>query len=548
MPARVESSPAASWNDPELLMRRTIILAAAVAIIGLGLWGTAVIYFDESRLKGILSDRLSEQVGRRVEIAGELRFTLFPSPVVEAGDVLIAGSGDGQGPAMMRARNVSMSLRFLPLLRGELAPVQMQLSGAVINLGGDGSEGAYSDPLAAVRSSARLLSGRSLRLEDVTLVFPEDARGRPNSITLDFIEFERFSLDRAVSFRFEGNLGDPPVVDRLRVEGTLHVPADAGRPVRLRDMQMQGHLIPLEEHLSVSGDLTATPDEPFRLALAGGQLQVGPEQFDLSFTYHGGEKPAADLLVSGRVLDWKTARDFSLRRMQVDPEAFLAALSSRVDLRSQLQFDVLQIGGLEFADARIDLRSRNSGLGLNLLTTFPGGLVEASGVLTGQASESLAMDISLAEFGRLLEWLGWPAVIDGSGESRLSLIWPVEDDAGYRIEGRFDLWDGYWQVGDADSEAQTVQREFDQFTGDFRMTPGFLELPGFELRGEDLSGSGWAAVELPEGTLGGEVLTAEGEFSFLALSGTLDEPRLAPLVDRTDAPSEIAPEAGEPRQ
>lgn len=527
-------------------MRRTIILAAAVAIIGLGLWGTAVIYFDESRLKGVLSDRLSEQVGRRVEIAGELRFSLFPSPVVEAGDVLIAGAGDGAGPAMMRARNVSMSLRFLPLLRGELSPVQMRLNGAVINVGGDGADGAPADPLAAIRSSARLLSGRSLRLEDVTLVFPGDADGGRNSITLEFIEFDRFSLDRAVSFRFEGNLGDPPVLDRLRVEGTLHVPGSAERPVRLGDMQLQGHVTPLNEALSVSGDLTATPDDPFRLALAGGRLRLGQERFDLSFTYHGGQAPSVDLLLSGRTLNWVAAREFSRQHMKVDPEALLAALSRSVDLRSQLQFRLLQLGDLALADARIDLRSRNAGLGVNLLSTFPGGLVEASGVLTGQSTESLSMDISLGEFGQLLDWLGWPSVIDGSGESRLNVVWPVEQGSGYRIEGHFDLWDGHLRVADARSDGDVVKREFDRFAGDFRMIPGFLELPGFELSGEDLSGSGWAAVELPEGTLGGELLSDEGEFTFLSLSGSLAEPRLAPLVDPAEAPLETAPDGGEP--
>jgi uncharacterized protein involved in outer membrane biogenesis len=108
-------------------MRRTIILAAALGIIVLGLWGTAVIYFDESRLKGIISDRLSEQVGRRVEIVGALEFSLFPRPRLEAREVVIGASGNEDGRAVFRAARVSMSLRLIALLRGDLAPGRIQL-------------------------------------------------------------------------------------------------------------------------------------------------------------------------------------------------------------------------------------------------------------------------------------------------------------------------------------------------------------------------------------------------------------------------------------
>ncbi|MDZ7789592.1 MAG: AsmA family protein [Xanthomonadales bacterium] len=103
-------------------MRRTIILAAALSIILLGLWGTAVIYFDEDRLKAIVSDRLSEQIGRRVEIVGRLRFSLFPSARIEAGGVIVQGPPGVPGAATLRADRVELALRLAPLLRGELSP------------------------------------------------------------------------------------------------------------------------------------------------------------------------------------------------------------------------------------------------------------------------------------------------------------------------------------------------------------------------------------------------------------------------------------------
>lgn len=510
-------------------MRRTIILAAALSIIVLGLWGTAAIYFDEARVKGIVSDRLSEQVGRRVEIVGALRFSLFPRPEVDAEDVIVAGPGGNDAPVTMRAQRVSMNLRFFPLLRGELAPEQMQLSGAVINVASlDSDGGSDASPLSAIRSSARLLSGRSLRLQDVTLVLPGDSEEAPRTVAIDFIEFDQFSLDRTAAFRFSGNLGEPPILDEVSVEGMLHVPASPDYPVRLRDMQLQGRLVALDEHVALTGDLTAAPDDPFRIALAGGRLRLGEEAFDLSLNFHGGQKPSADLLLSGGELDWLAVKDVASQSTGTDLEAGLAALSRGVDLRSQLQFDRLQIGPVTFSSARIDLRSQSAGMGVNLAAVFPGGLVDASGVLTGQAPESLALDVSLADLDQLLEWRTLPAVVDGSGESTLTLSWPIEGGTGYRLEGRYELWDGYWRV--AREHGEPAEHEFDQFNGEIRMTPGFVEIPGFEISGSDLSGSGWAAVELPDGTLGGELMGNGAQASYLALSGSLARPQLASLT------------------
>jgi len=529
-------------------MRRTIILAAALAIIFLGLWGTAVIYFDESRLKGIISDRLSEQVGRRVEIVGALRFSLFPNPEIEAENVVIAGGAGDGGPAMMKARNVSMSLGFLPLLRGEFAPGQMQLTGAVIDLGAVKSGDGSSDPLAALRSSARLLSGRSLRLQDVTVVIPGSSGERPRTIRLDFIELDRFSLDQTVAFRFRGDLGDPPIVDDVRVDGRLHVPSSADMPVRLRDMQLHGRLTALDKPLSLTGDLTAKRDHPLRLSLAGGQLRVGEGLFDLSLNYHGGKKPAADLLVSGPELDWPALDNFSARRMNVDLTAALAALSARVDLRSQLQFDRFLLGSAVLSDARIDLRSQAAGLGVNLATVFPGGLAEASGVLTGQRPETLAVDLTLADFGQLLEWLELPVTVDGSGEAELALHWPAEAASAFRLEGRIELWDGHWRI--ARGDAEPAAQEFDRFSGDVRIKPGYLEIPAFAWHGGELSGVGWAAVELADGTLGGEIERGGPGQSFVTLSGTLAQPRFAPLgPEALEADAGAGgPQEGEPEQ
>lgn len=511
-------------------MRRTIILAAALSIILLGLWGTAVIYFDESRMKGIVSERLSDQLGRRVEIVGVLRFSLFPSPRLDGQDVVVFGPDGDQGPAAITAERVTMELRFASLLRGRLLPGGMQLGGAVIDLDqlGTGDGDSETDPLSAIRSSAKLLAGRSLRLEDVTILASRRGDGGLERIGIDLIEFDRFSLDRTVAFRFRGNLGDPPVLEDVRVDGLLHVPTSPDAAIRLREMRLQGRLAALDQPVSLSGELTATSDDPFRLALSGGRFLLGESSYDFSFNYYGGEAPSADVLVSGRELDWLAFRAVPAGSIDLDLSTVLAGIAQRVDLRSQLQFDRVLVGPIRFSEARIDLRSRSEGLGLNLAAVFPGGLAEASGVLAASGSSSLAVDSIIAELGLLLESLGFPAVAGGSGEARLSLRWPADGDAGFLLEGQLGLWDGYWRLGRDDEDPQ--RRDFDRFNGEIRLTPGYLELPGFEWSGGELAGAGWAAIELPGGRLGGEIRTRRGPEAVLELSGTLERPRLSPAA------------------
>src|SRR5699024_7552488 len=91
---------------------------------------------------------------------------------------------------------------------------------------------------------------------------------------------------------------------------------------------------------------------------------------------------------------------------------------------------------------RIDLRSRATGLGVNLAGVFPGGLLEAEGKLQRANPQSLSLDVCLASARSLLEWLQLPPAVEGSGEAVLSLRWPHDNGGGYQLAGRFELWDG----------------------------------------------------------------------------------------------------------
>lgn len=523
-------------------MRRTIILAAALSIILLGIWGTAVIFFDEDRLRAFVSDRLGEQLGRRVEIVGKLTFTLFPNAQIEAGGVIIHAPGDGPGPATLRADRVKMSLRLAPLLRGELSPGTMQLTGAIVRLASREDDGELSDPLAVIRSSAKMLTGRSVLLQDVILTRPSARGGVGNSVSIGFVELERFRLDEPVAFRFRGDLGEPVLLESVEIEGYLMVPSSPDSAVRLRDMRLVGRLPGQETEISLSGDVTTRSDDPLRLTLSGGRLGIGSRDFDLSLDYQAGEPPAVDLLLSGAELNAALALSTVSERLKLDTAGLLSYAAQVMDLRSQMQFDRLRFGAFVLANARVDLRSRGDGLALSLSAAFPGGMVDANGVLGSADPGSVAIDVSLAEFSQLLDALELPVMAGGSGEAKLVLRWPAESGSGFLLTGEADLWHGFWQIATDGGEAE--RREFDRFSTDMRWTPGFLELPAFAIQGTDLAGAGWAAVELDGGRLGGEFLAAGPPASRFDVSGTASRPELAPSVSAGD---EVEPDEQDER-
>ncbi|MDZ7789591.1 MAG: hypothetical protein U5L08_03680 [Xanthomonadales bacterium] len=344
------------------------------------------------------------------------------------------------------------------------------------------------------------------------------------------MELERFSLDRPVAFRFRGDLGEPSLLEAVEIEGFLMVPASPDSAVRLRDMRLVGQLPGQDTTLSLSGDLTTRSDDPLRLILSGGRLRIGSSEFDISFNYQAGEPPAVDLLLSGAELDGAMAARTLAQRLALNAAGLLAVVAKRIDLRSQLQFDRLRFGAIGLANARVDLRSKSGGLTVRLSAAFPGGMVDANGVLSASEPGSVAIDVSLAEFSQLLDALELPAVAGGSGEARLLLHWPAAAASGFLLTGEADLWQGFWRVvGDGDGE-EPVRREFDRFSTDIRLTPGFLELPAFVVQGSDLAGAGWAAVELEGGRLGGEFLASGPSAGRFDLSGTVSRPRLAPAV------------------
>lgn len=499
-------------------MRRTIILAAALSIIVLGLWGTILIYFDQSRLRSIFSERLSDELGRRVEIAGAVDFNFFPTPSLTLEDVFVS-SAAGPGNAALSAERISMTLRVLPLLRGELAPGRMDLQGAIIDLTKRQADGGGASLLAA----ATLLEGRSLRLRDVTVRLP--GSGDVDEIFIDAIDVDQFRLDETVSLQFRGDIGQPALLSDARMSAKLHVPSEENGLVRLRDVALSGRLARVNQPLALSGDLSYRRGSVARITLSGGRLELGGSAFDISLDYRGGESPALDLLASGDGLPPPLPAVLGRYAASAAAGRRLAAWSARTDIRAQLQLDRLRLPVLALSDLRLDLRSDRNGLGVELVAGFPGGLVDVSGVLSGEPPEQLDLDISLAEASAVFREAGVDPVFGGTGEASARVSWPSVEGEALSVEGTLSLWDGFWRVAMGEGE-EVESREFTALSAQIRYTPGYLAIPQFQIKGGSLNGEGWAGAELPAGTLAGEFLPSSAEAPTLTVQGSLGEARL----------------------
>lgn len=520
-------------------MRRSLILLASLAIIFLGLWGSAVIYLDEERLKSIVSSHLSAQSGRKVEIRGSLSLRLMPRPRIHAEDVVVAAPDGFDGPRFLNADELSMSVRLLPLIRGSLTPREVRLSGATVNLytdemGRSSVDGLVRSPDAEIRRGAELLSTREMRLEDIRVVINDMNVGRSRAVHIDLVEFDRFAFDEALEFRFRGNLGDPPLLSMMEVEGLLMVPSTRERPVRLSNMRLSGNLAGSGLPVQLFGHVSMSSAPLFELELGDGRLQVGGEQVSIEGSYIGRERGYLQLLAH---TDHLAIGDGAIGAGLLEEQ--LLPLVRGIDADIEARVGELQVQGVNIEGVSFHLAGRDGQLLVEALAgMMPGGVLSGQGgweLLQEPVEGGLDMELSVDDAGTLLAAFGLPPVLEGTGQVRWTwLRSPPQTGAGRLAEGQFELWDGSWMM-DSDDRVG-----FDRIAGNFMYSPGVFDVPelGLTLPGGELLG--WLSVALEAGSIGGRLVRLE-DGREIGLAGSIDQLELS---DRLVPDSRPAPENG----
>lgn len=526
-------------------MRRTLILLASLGIIFLGIWGSAVIYLDEDRLKSALVDHVSEQTGRKLEIRGALELDFFPRLRLRARDVVLSGPQDYDGPRLLEAESLSMSMRVLPLVRGNLSAGALQLSRATINVHTDDLGRSTLDGLmgAAKRQGEQggpgLFATRQMRFEDVRLVISDVATQRQDTVVIDQVELDRFSFDEPLQFRFVGNVGDPSLFEQMMVEGQLHVPSERSHPMRLMNMRLSGELSSTREAVTLLGHLSFSSSPPLAMDLVDGRLAVGDQSMALEGKYTGNERGHLELASRSETFQWPLAgRSTALARQDWLP------LLRGMDMDLTARFDRARFGNVEFEALQGRVSSREGMVTLERLEGFiAGASMQGTGYFDVRYEiprGELEVELEIVEMTDLLDDLDLPAILAGAGSGRMSVEYRREAESwvSSAATGQVELWDGRWLLGSkADGDGAAI--DFNHLRGDFRIVEGFVDLTELVLQNDQVEVLGWAAVDLEDQSVGGRLSVVESGRE-INLSGTLDNFRLSqPLVRERSARSSV---------
>lgn len=85
-------------------------------------------FIDWNIFRGYISNVVSESIGRRFEIAGDLDVDLSLTPRIQVNDVRLANAQWGQQPLMAQVASVETKIKLIPLILGRVEIVHLQIN------------------------------------------------------------------------------------------------------------------------------------------------------------------------------------------------------------------------------------------------------------------------------------------------------------------------------------------------------------------------------------------------------------------------------------
>lgn len=522
-------------------MRNTIIVACAAAIMVLGIYGSAVILFDEDRLKSLVAQHVENRTGRKIEIRGDLRIRFFPGLRLSAENVLLSGPVGFDGPDFFTADRLDMQVRLLPLIRGQVRASEVRLGGARINLhtdedGSSSLDGLLGDGERA--GSSDWLNG-PITIDDVRVSVSDGQLQLRESFEVQRIELDGYAPGQPLEFRFRGNVGEPAMFDWLEVDGLL-VAGDAGR-LRLSNMSLKGALDDGEYLVEMLGNVTLTPGVPLQVSVDGATLKVNEHEFRLNLNYHGTERPHFSAQLGAELLDVDVlALIDKLSSIPYQPaESATQAVFRGMDFVTMIEVAQVARLGLTLEGFKMNLRARQGRvIAESIEATAPGGVIRGSAEMDLRSSLpelSVTVHTDIAHMSSLLHALRFDLMIGGAGSMALDLtgVPPTASGgiAGWIGTGSVELWDGRWPLLGAMAPASlgfSGSEQFEYLRGSIGLDQSGLELTDFQLVSGELVADGRIGlVWLGQGLDGSLQLTAEDRIIRLELAGSVDQPEMS---------------------
>lgn len=544
-------------------MKKLLIFTAAVLLILIGVWGSLMLYFTDERLKQIAVEQVRAQTGRELMIAGPLDLDLFPRVALKAEQVSLSGPADYNGPDLFSAEEFSLSLSLLPLIRGRVETGDIELGGADITLHTDragistldGLTGEASEPPPADAGTERpAVTTGAIRLNNVNMVISDASTGDIQRFIVERLQIDQFRFDQATPFRFEGAVGEPPVVQDLRIDGKITVPSGAGA-ITVDELSLSALASAIE--LELEGAIRIEPGPPLRADLNDGQLRLNDERYAVDFSYSDAGRPLVQASLSGEMLDVDALlAGVAPSDSSTESPAESPLLVFRdMDLNADLDLQAMRISGLSLSDIQARAVARNGVLTLDPLSgALPGGAVSATArVDLNQTPPALQLQPSfeLSALDQALAPWGLDNFVSGAGNLNLNLsargLDPAEVLGSLTGQGQYDFRDGAINGINLDGMVEGLaerniaaavtagvggRTQFSRFAGPLQIDDGTIRLPQIELVSQLLGVRGDVFLNIGDLSLDGNLRLDNERLNAvpLALGGTLLRPQLTPDV------------------
>ncbi|WP_233080892.1 AsmA family protein [Rheinheimera soli] len=556
------------------------LLAAVVGLIAVTVFYLLVI-FDLNDFKAEITQKVGQQTGRQLHIAGDIGWTVYPSLGVSLSDVTLSNPEGFVPEQMLEVSKLVAAVALMPLLNKDLQIQQLHLDGVTANLvtaknGRTSMDGLTSDKAVASAPSETTApvtapGSQQLQLEDVSirnLQLNMITEGSPTqSLTLKSLNLTDFKANEWAPLDFELLVKSDPT--QLNVKGSAQLQlSNNNQLVQLKDFvldtEFQG--LPLKQ-LVLDTDL--------KLALDTKQLDWQWQKLELDDIKGSGQLAVNYAKQAVIKLDLKLDEVDTAAYMAEDTSTTEAevAVSTEPDLTALRQFDLdlklavktLKVSGLHTENLQLSLTNK---AGLVQIQKVSADLYD--GKVVGKATLDARKTPVSYSFNKQLSGLALrPMLIDGadidllSGTAKLSIegkgqsLLPEQLKKNLLANGSFEITDGSLYgvniaqmirnakatlKNEAQSTDNTEQKtDFSSLTGSFNLTDGLLTNPDLKMAAPllRLAGKGsanlltealdyqlsTALVNTSKGQGGKEKDDLAGVEIPLKISGTMQEPK-----------------------
>ena len=519
------------------------LLAVVAGFIAVAAFYLLVV-FDLNDFKAEITNKVEQQTGRELQIAGDIGWTIYPSLGVSLTDVKLSNPKGFAPEQMLEVSELTAAVALMPLFNKDLQIQQLHLDGVTANLvtrkdGSSSMDGLTEDKTAATTETEAATS-QQLQLQDLSisnLQLNLLSEGSPDQrLTLKSLKLSDFKANEWAPLDFE--LVVLSGQTQLDVKGSAQLQlSENNQLVQLKDFVVETDFtgVPVKQ-LSLETELTLALDKK-QLEWQWKKLQLdeikGSGQLSVNYAKQAVIKLDLQLdeVDTASYMGENSAEQAGTTTQQNSAEPDLSVLR-QFDLDLKLAVKTLKAAGLHTENLQLALTNK---AGLVQIQNASADLYQGK-VLAKATLDARKTPVSYS-FNKQLSGLALrPMLIDGadidllSGTAKLTIegkghsLLPEQIKKNLLATGSFEVTDGsLYGVNIAQmirnakatlkNEAQTgdnseQKTDFSSLTGSFNLTDGVLTNPDLKMAAPLLRLAGKGSANLLNEELDYQLITA----------------------------------------